>query len=101
MNSRRVRRRQGDQDWTGAEQRKPWEGPTNQWGDDVNTRLGDLEVGQEAMKRDLAENNQMTREMYNVFIRSRRFGIYVLAAALWIGWNGLVTIWDWLSKHIK
>jgi hypothetical protein len=43
----------------------------------------------------------MTNEMYSLFVKSRRFGLAVAALLVWLGWSGLVSVWDWFGKHLK
>ena len=88
-----VRRRENDRDWEGAKQREPWDGSSSsQWGEDINTRLGALEIKVDQLVDSLIEP-------LRIFQRSKKFGLALITLALFFGWNGVLQIWDW-TKHL-
>lgn len=96
-----IRRRITDADWAGAHQREPWSGPTSQWGEDVNTRLDAMELMQKELIDHVRKNNELGDEILGLFRKSKRLGLALIAVLAFLGYSGLVAIWDWLQKHIR
>lgn len=96
-----IRRRITDDDWAGAHQREPWAGPTSQWGEDVNMRLDAMELMQKELIEHVRKNNELGDEILALFRKSKRLGLGLVAVLAFLGYSGLVAIWDWLQKHIR
>lgn len=95
-----IRRRQDDEDWEGAKQRLPWAGPSSRWGEDVNTRLGNLELSINEVVKELQENNRLAGELLSVFQKSKRFGLALIGVMAFLGYSGIVAVIGWIQKHL-
>lgn len=95
------RRRADDTSWEASKQRKPWDGPTSRWGEDVNTRLGTLEIGMAEVTEQLKKNNQLAGELLEVFYRSKKLGLAIIGILAFLGYSGIISIWNWIQSHLK
>ena len=96
-----IRRRLGDDDWDGASHRTTVGGHTGPWADDVNTRLGQLELSLKDVIEHLKANNELATELLAIFQRSKRVGLALIGMLAFLGYSGIVALWDWLQKHLR
>lgn len=98
-----IRRRLGDDDWDGAAKRTTLGAPPSggAWADDVSTRLGQLELDLRDVIEHLKANNELGAELLAIFQRSKRVGLALVGMLAFLGYSGIVALWDWLQKHLR
>lgn len=95
-----TRRRAEDVNWEAAKNRRPWTGPTQNWGEDVNTRLGLLETSLKEVTAQLRINNENAADLLEVFNRSKKVGLALIAVLAFLGYSGILAVWTWVKTHI-
>jgi hypothetical protein len=43
----------------------------------------------------------MTAEMYRIFKPGKTVGLGIIAAVVFFGWSGVVTVWNWIEKIFR